>query len=120
MARADAGKHKAMKIRQRSESELPMMTLCRYWVKPEQEEAFLGLLRAHWPLFRRLELVEEGPHLVLRGKEQERVFYLETFPWKSKGAMHRAHEHPEVGALWGQMAACCTSMEFPTVEEVEL
>lgn len=96
-----------------------MMSLCRYWVKPGQEEAFEVHLRAHWPLFRELGLVQDGPHLVLRGEDQGRVFYVETFPWTSAAAMQRAHELPEVGKLWGAMAECCSSMEFPTVEQVE-
>ncbi|MFV8753147.1 hypothetical protein ACNOYE_21570 [Nannocystaceae bacterium ST9] len=94
------------------------ITLCRYWVKPEREAEFRQLLDRHWPVFVGLGLVrEEPPHLVFRGKDEQRgVFYVETFAWKDAQASGRAHAMPEVGAIWGPMGECCTSMEFPAVE----
>ena len=96
------------------------ITLCRYWVKPEREATFKVLLARHWPTFEKLGLVADAPpHLVFRGEDKEKgLFYAETFPWKDKDAMHKAHEHPEVMAIWGPMGECCTSMEFPSVELV--
>jgi hypothetical protein len=97
------------------------ITLCRYWVKPEREAEFRALLDRHWPTFRRLGLVADRPaHLIFRGVDEARgVYYVETFPWKDAASAGVAHEHPEVGAIWGPMAECCTSMEFPSVELVE-
>lgn len=96
------------------------ITLCRYWVKPEHEARFRGLLREHWPVFVRLGLVAESPpHLVFRGVDKDRgIFYVETFPWKDESAAGRAHTLPEVGAVWGPMAECCSAMEFPAVEQI--
>lgn len=94
------------------------ITLCRYWVKPEKEEQFKALLERHWPLFTKLGLVEAAPHLVFRGEEKGRVFYVETFPWKDADAMKRAHSLPEVASVWEPMGECCSEMEFPTVTEV--
>jgi hypothetical protein len=96
------------------------VTLCRYWVKPEREAEFRKLLAAHWPTFRKLGLVaDDPPHLIFRGEQDGRVFYVETFPWKDVDAMRRAHSLPEVAAIWEPMGACCTSMEFPSVEVIE-
>jgi hypothetical protein len=96
------------------------ITLCRYWVKPEKEEEFRRLLLAHWPTFQRLGLVtDDPPHLVFRGQDKERgIFYVETFPWKDVEAMSRAHTLPEVAAIWEPMGDCCTSMEFPDVQQI--
>ena len=94
------------------------ITLCRYWVKPEKEAQFKALLLKHWPLFTKLGLVDESPHLVFRGEEKGRLFYVETFPWKDADAMKRAHSLPEVASVWEPMGECCSDMEFPTVEQV--
>jgi len=94
-------------------------TLCRYWVKPDKEAEFRKLLELHWPTFTKLGLVQDGPHLVFRGEQDGKVFFVETFPWKDADAMKRAHSLPEVGAVWEPMGNCCTTMEFPSVELIE-
>jgi hypothetical protein len=96
------------------------ITLCRYWVKPEKEEEFKKLLVQHWPTFTKLGLVKESPHLVFRGEEKGRLFYVETFPWKDAEAMTRAHSLPEVASVWEPMGNCCSEMEFPFVEQVDV
>ena len=98
------------------------ITLCRYWVKPEKEGEFRQLLERHWPIFRELDLVaDQPPHLIFRGQEKDgRIFYVETFPWKDQKAVERAHTLPEVASVWEPMGACCTNMEFPNVEQLEI
>lgn len=98
------------------------ITLCRYWVKPEKEGEFRALLERHWPTFQKLGLVaDHPPHLVFRGEDDKRgIFYVETFPWKDPAAMERAHSLPEVASIWEPMGDCCTEMEFPGVEHVDL
>lgn len=98
------------------------ITLCRYWVKPDEEARFRALLTQHWPTMERLGLVRaEPPHVIFRGEDEERgVYYVETFPWRSRVAMDQAHASPEVSAIWGPMGECCSSMEFPTVREADL
>jgi len=97
------------------------ITLCRYWLKPGKEDEFRALLDKHWPTFERLGLVADNPpHLIFRGEDSERgVFYVETFPWRDKEAMSRAHSLPEVASIWEPMGDCCSSMEFPSVVQVE-
>ncbi len=97
------------------------ITLCRYWIKPGREDAFRALLANHWPTFEKLGLVaSHPPHLVFRGEDKERgVYYVETFAWKDPTVIQRAHEMPEVMAVWGPMGECCASMEFPSVTLIE-
>jgi hypothetical protein len=97
------------------------ITLCRYWVKAEKETEFVGLLERHWPTFKSLGLVaDDPPHLIFRGEDPERgIFYVETFPWEDAAAAGRAHSLPEVAAIWEPMSDCCSSMEFPSVEQVK-
>ena len=95
------------------------ITLCRYWVKPEKEAEFKKLLAAHWPVFVRLGLVaEKPPHLVFRGTEKDKIYYVEIYPWADPEAAHRAHTLPEVASVWEPMGECCTEMEFPSVEQI--
>jgi len=103
-------------------SKATSITLCRYWVKPDQEARFRELLERHWPTFEKLGLVaDHPPHLIFRGEDPDRgIFYVETFPWRSNEAVERAHSLPEVAAIWEPMGECCTAMEFPGVEQVEL
>jgi hypothetical protein len=98
------------------------ITLCRYWVKPDKEAEFRALLERHWPIFTRLGLVaDQPPHLIFRGQDGDgRIFYVETFPWKDAQAAGRAHSLPEVAAVWEPMGECCTAMEFPDVEQIEI
>jgi hypothetical protein len=98
------------------------LTLCRYWVKPEKEAEFRALLERHWPTFQSLGLVaDDPPHLVFRGEDKERgIFYVETFPWKDAQSAGRAHSLPEVASIWEPMGECCTAMEFPAVERVDV
>ena len=97
------------------------ITLCRYWVKPDEEARFRDLLARHWPVFTKLGLVADTPpHLVFRGQDKDgRIFYVETFPWKDRAAVERAHSLPEVAAVWEPMGECCTDMEFTDVEQIE-
>ena len=102
-------------------SNASQITLCRYWVKADKEEAFKALLEKHWPTFQRLGLVADSPpHLIFRGEDEERgIFYVETFPWKDQEAMKRAHSLPEVASIWEPMGDCCSGMEFPSVEQID-
>ena len=97
-------------------------TLCRFWVKPDRESEFVALMEQHWPTFQKLGLVvEDPPHLVFRGTDPERgLFYVEVFPWKDRAAADRAHSLPEVASIWEPMGECCTSMEFPFVERLDV
>jgi len=96
--------------------------ICHYRVAEGNEEAFEVLLRKHWPVLHELELVSDDPPLHFKGKEQDNgmPIYFEIFDWLD-GAVERAHEHPEVLAIWEPMDKLCEerngkpNMEFPHV-----
>lgn len=97
------------------------ISLCKYRLKPGKEPEFVTLLAKHWPTMTRLGLVaDQPPHLLFRGEDDQGVYYVEIFPWKDPGAVNRAHELPEVAQVWEPMGACCTDMEFPHVELVQI
>jgi hypothetical protein len=97
--------------------------VCTYRVQRNQEDAFLALLRRHWPTLKSLGLVTDEPAKVLRSCDQPTTF-VEIFTWADKGA-EEAHEHPDVLAIWEPMEKLCEdrdgrpAMEFPHFEAVQ-
>ena len=82
-----------------------------YYVQPGQEAAFEALLQKHIPTLRSLDLVKEAPAQYFRGADRAgNPLYIEIFTWKP-GAVERAHEHPEVMAIWEPMGTLCESRE---------
>ena len=101
--------------------------ICHYRVKPGKEPEFLELLRRHWPTLRRLGTVTDEPSQVYRGRDERgRPLLWEIFHWKSAAAFEKAHQHPEVLAIWEPMDTLCEArdgrpnMEFPHVERLAL
>ncbi len=101
---------------------MPSKVICQYRVKRGNEQEFEKLLKNHWPTLRKLELVTDEPSQHFKGEEQDNgePIYFEIFDWLD-GAMDRAHEHPEVMAVWEPMDQLCETrggkpnMEFPHV-----
>ena len=105
----------------------PETVICLYRVKRGNERKFTGLLERHWPTLRALGLVTRKRARHFRGAEKAgEPLFVEIFEWTSGGASERAHEHPEVAAIWEPMDALCESrdgkpnMEFPHVQPLEL
>ncbi len=102
---------------------MPNTVICHYRVAAGNEAAFEVLLRNHWPTLHRLELVTDAPSKHYKGAEQDngKPIYFEIFDWRD-GASDRAHEHPEVMAIWEPMDQLCETrgdkpnMEFPHVQ----
>ena len=104
---------------------MPNKVICHYRVASGNEERFERLLKNHWPTLHGLGLVTNTPSQLLKGAEQDngQPIYFEIFDWLD-GAVERAHEHPEVAAIWEPMDQLCESrdgrpgMEFPHVERL--
>jgi hypothetical protein len=99
--------------------------ICHYRVASGNEQRFETLLDTHWPTLARLGLVTATPPQHFRGHEQDnrQPIYFEIFEWRD-GAAERAHEHPEVMAIWEPMDQLCEArggkpnMEFPHVQRL--
>jgi hypothetical protein len=102
-------------------------SLCIYRVKPGAEPAFQQLLARHWPTLRRVGLAADVASTVYAGSEgEQQPIFVELLHWRDAGGADRAHEIPEVMAVWEPMGKLCESragrpaMEFPRVEPVEI
>ena len=76
-----------------------------YRPKAGMGDALLTETEQHVPLLRELGLATATPSLVLRATDGSIV---EHFEWVSHDAIARAHEHPDVAAMWARYEACCT------------
>lgn len=99
---------------------------CHYRVAAGNEPAFEALLRKHWLTLHRLGLVEDEPARHFKGEEAPGApLYIEIFDWLD-GAVERAHEHPEVMAIWEPMDQLCEprgdrpGMEFPHLQPLHV
>jgi hypothetical protein len=106
---------------------MPNTVICHYRVAPGNEARFETLLGGHWSTLHRLGLVTNEPPRRFMGTEQDngRPIYFEIFEWQD-GAAERAHEHPEVMAIWEPMDRLCEAragkpnMEFPHVRAIHV
>jgi hypothetical protein len=108
-------------------SEEPVTVICQYRVRPGDEDAFVLLLRRHWPTLSKLGVVTQEPGRAYRGADGDgRPVYYEIFSWRNDAAFERAHSHPDVLAIWEPMDALCEArggqpnMEFPHVRPLAL
>lgn len=79
--------------------------VCTYQVRAGSEDDFVSLLRRHWPTLHGLGVVTDVPALLLRSVSQPPTF-VEVFTWVDRGYL-RAHEHPDVLAIWEPMEQLC-------------
>jgi hypothetical protein len=98
--------------------------ICTYRVRPEAEDQFAELLGRHWDTLHELGFVTSAESLVFRSLDQP-LTYVEIFTWV-EGGFDRAHEHPDVLAIWEPMDPLLEERdglpkwEFPHFERVPL
>ncbi len=98
--------------------------ICTYRVRPDAEERFVELLGRHWDTLHELGFVTDTESLVFRELDSPPT-YVEIFTWV-EGGFGRAHEHPDVLAIWEPMDPLLEDRdgrpkwEFPHYERVQL
>jgi len=89
------------------------MVIAAYRPKPGHEADLLALTRDHVPRLRRLGLASERPCLAMKAKDGTIV---EVFEWND-GAIAKAHEHPDVLAMWDDYAKACDYVRLVDLPE---
>jgi hypothetical protein len=75
-------------------------------VKSGHEAEYAELSAKTWALYKRLGLVLDKPHVVLRGADGKgRTYFVEIFTWKSPDIPD--HAPAEVKAIWRQLEDAC-------------
>ncbi len=91
------------------------MVIVAYRPNPGCEEALLALTREHVPILRALGLATDRAPLALRAKDGVIV---EVFEWRP-GAIAKAHDNPEVLAMWRRYDAVCEYMPLKDLSEAK-
>jgi hypothetical protein len=74
--------------------------ICTYQARPDAEDQFRELLSRHWTTLHELGFVTDESPVVLRRLDEPT--YVEIFTWMD-GGFARAHDHPDVLAIWEPM-----------------
>ncbi len=83
-------------------SDEPETVLITYHPKAGQEGQLLETIKKDWAALRRLRLVDESPHIVMRGKDASgAAIYVEVFTWVTADTPD--HVPAEVQAIWQEM-----------------
>lgn len=90
-----------------------VIVLACYHPHPGQGEELRKLVKNHFPLLRRRQLVTDRQPVVMEAGDGT---VLEVFEWKSEEAVRAAHKDPEVGRLWEEFDKVCESIPVDQVE----
>ncbi|HUO07112.1 MAG TPA: hypothetical protein VM008_02180 [Phycisphaerae bacterium] len=93
---------------------MPRITIAAFKPKPHREPELLAVLADRLPLLRRLGLATQRDHILMRSRDGT---ILEVSEWLSDEAIEKAHQTPEVLALWTRFDACCTYIKLDTLPE---
>jgi len=91
------------------------ITIAAFKPKPGREAELLSVIADRLPLLRRLGLATHREHILMRTRQGVIV---EVSEWVSDQAIDKAHETPEVLALWNRFDACCAYVKLETLAEV--
>jgi hypothetical protein len=104
--------------RQRENPHLPVTNIVTYVPKAGKEAELLALVKSHEQALRAAGLVTAEPFRIWKALDirKHRTSYIEYFQWKDGNVSDRAHETPEVMAVWEPMGPV---LEELTICEVE-
>ena len=91
-----------------------------YRPKPGKEAELLELVKKHGPALESTGLSAGGlPQLYrARNVRSGQEFFVEIFSWRDEEASGKAHQTPEIMAVWGPMTPLLDSMEISVLEPV--
>lgn len=79
----------------------PAIVFALYKPHAGKDAELLSLVRRHYPTLRKYELATDRAPIVSRSANGT---IIEVFEWVDEASHKRAHEHPEIAAIWERMA----------------
>lgn len=79
----------------------PEIVFALYKPHPGKEAALVRAVVGHLPVLRRLELITARTPVLARAKDGTLI---EVFEWADGEAARKAHQHPEVAAVWEKIS----------------
>ncbi|MEM9301009.1 MAG: hypothetical protein AAGE01_02805 [Pseudomonadota bacterium] len=86
-----------------------------YRPKPGCEDRLRELVAGHLDVLRAKGLATDREAVVMRAEDGT---HLEVFEWMSRAAIERAHDDPDVTALWSAFADVCDFIPAGEVAEL--
>ena len=90
----------------------PELVIALYKPRRNKSDEFHALLATHEDALRQAALVTERPFTMMQSADGT---ILEIFEWRDRSSSAKAHDHPELGPLWGAMAEIA---DFPCMAEL--
>lgn len=84
-----------------------------YRPKPGMKQRLAQLLEDHVPTLRRLGLATERQSILMQASDGT---FIEVFEWR-EGAIEKAHETPQVQAMWSEYAEACDYVPLKDLPE---
>jgi hypothetical protein len=100
----------------------PIDVLCIYRVKKGKEGDFKKLLKKHGPALKKAGLTgSAAPKIWMAQAHREPgTVFVEMMQWKDEEASNKAHQMPEVMAVWEPMDNLTEGMEFLNLQPADL
>ncbi len=83
--------------------------------KPGKEEELRQVIADRLPLLRRLGFATDREAILMRSRDG---VLIQVSEWSSDEAIAKAHETPEVLAMWDRFAACSEYVKLDSLAEV--
>lgn len=90
------------------------ISIAAFTPKPGKEDELLAVIADRLPLLRRLGFATDRTDILMRSRDG---VIIQVSEWVSDDAIRRAHETPEVLALWKRFAACGRYVKLETLPE---
>lgn len=90
------------------------ITVAAFKPKPGMEAELLAVIADRLPLLRGLGLSTDRASVLMRAGDG---VIIEISEWASEEAIAKAHQTPEVLALWDRFWACCEPVSLDSLEE---
>ncbi|MEH7332956.1 antibiotic biosynthesis monooxygenase [Neobacillus drentensis] len=87
-----------------------------YRPKPGNEKELMEVLKEHIPTLRQEELITDHELLTLQAEDGT---IIEIAEWKSTEAIEKAHQNPNVMAVWNKIGALAELTSLSTLAEAQ-
>jgi hypothetical protein len=83
--------------------DVPETVFITYHAKAGSEADLEKLITRQWTVARRMTLLNATPHVLVRGVEGDRTFFVEIAEWRDENIPD--HAPPEIQEIWKEMNA---------------
>ena len=83
------------------ETAKPETVMLRFQAKAGSEEELARVIARHWQTARELKLVQDAPHVTVRGTEDGKTYFVDIFTWRDAAIPDAAPQ--AIQAIWAEM-----------------